>query len=315
MNDEIIVSIICNTYNHEKYIEQAIQGFIKQQTEFNYEILIHDDASTDNTVKIIKKYEDRYPEIIKPIYQQKNQYSIDFNNILQIQFQRAKGKYIAFCEGDDFWIDIRKLSKQVHVLNHHPELDLCVHSAKLYQFNHEIGRIAPKSENCIITIEEMILGGGGYVATNSLMFRSSLLKSIPHFLKIHPIDYAFQMYASTRGGALYLNEDMSVYNYMNPGSWTEKGSKNSDFAIHEVTKCIEMLAAFDSYTNCKYSQLISNCIMHGEYEILWIRGEMKEIIRNKKIYGLLSSKEKFRVWFRAIFPELYEWLRKKKHHL
>ena len=125
MNDEIIVSIICNTYNHEKYIEQAIQGFIKQQTEFNYEILIHDDASTDNTVKIIKKYEDRYPEIIKPIYQQKNQYSIDFNNILQIQFQRAKGKYIAFCEGDDFWIDIRKLSKQVHVLNHHPELDLC----------------------------------------------------------------------------------------------------------------------------------------------------------------------------------------------
>lgn len=315
MNDEIMVSIICNTYNHEEYIEQAIQGFINQQAEFNFEVLIHDDASTDNTAKIIKKYEDKYPKIIKPIYQKVNQYSLDINNIHRIQFPRIKGRYVAFCEGDDFWSDYHKISKQVQALELHPELDLCVHSAKMYQLGQEIGRIAPKNCDCIIPVEEMIRGGGGYVATNSLMLRSHLLEDLPSFLEIRPIDYAYQIYAAIRGGALYLNEDMSVYNFMNKGSWTEKGSMDFNFVVQCHTKCKQMLAGFNSYTNYKYTQAISDFIVRMDFEILWREGNMKKIISDKRIYNSLNQNQKIKTRLRLFFPQCYEWLRKKKYHL
>jgi len=315
MNDEIMVSVICNTYNHEKYIERAMKGFISQQTDFIFEVLVHDDASTDGTAKIIKKYEKKYPQIIKPIYQKENQYSIDINNIHRIQFPRVRGKYVAFCEGDDFWTDHQKLSKQVHALELHPELDLCVHSANKFQCNQKIGRIAPKSRNCIISVEEMIQGGGGYVATNSLMFRSRLLENIPPFLEINPIDYAYQIYASSRGGALYLNEDMSVYNYMNYGSWTERGSTDLKFAVQNLVKCKQMLNGFDSYTNHKYRKIISEILIRIDFEILWREGNMKKIISDKRIYNSLNQNQKIKTRLRLFFPKCYEWLRKKKYHL
>ena len=103
MNDDILVSINCITYNHEKYIAQAIESFLMQITNFKYEILIHDDASTDNTVKIIKEYEKKYPNVIKTIFQKENQYSKG-KKVEIFGFKKSRGKYIAFCEGDDYWL-------------------------------------------------------------------------------------------------------------------------------------------------------------------------------------------------------------------
>lgn len=100
--DKLMVSICCITYNHEKYISEALESFLMQKTSFKYEILIHDDASTDNTAKIIREYEKKFPEIIKPIYQIENQYSKGNKINLVYNFPRAKGKYIAICEGDDY---------------------------------------------------------------------------------------------------------------------------------------------------------------------------------------------------------------------
>ena len=108
MDKDIMVSIVCNTYNHEAYIEKALKGFVEQKTQYKFEVLLHDDASTDNTVKIIQKYEKLYPDLIKPIYQKYNQYSVDPNRIVEIQWPRITGKYVAFCEGDDYWIDCYK---------------------------------------------------------------------------------------------------------------------------------------------------------------------------------------------------------------
>ena len=117
INDNITVSICCVTYNHEKYIEQALKSFLEQKVDFKYEILIHDDASTDKTADIIRKYEKLFPDIIKPIYQSVNQYSIGITNVTQrYNFPRAKGKYIAICEGDDYWTDKHKLQRQVAIL-------------------------------------------------------------------------------------------------------------------------------------------------------------------------------------------------------
>ena len=115
------VSILCDTFNHEKYIRETLEGFLKQRTEFPFEIIVHDDASTDNTPAIVKEYAEKYPQIIKCILQKENQYSKKVNFWSDITFPKAQGKYIALCEGDDYWIDELKLQKQVDFLENNPD--------------------------------------------------------------------------------------------------------------------------------------------------------------------------------------------------
>ena len=118
-----MVSICCLAYNHGKKEKKTLDSILEQKTNFKYEILIHDDASTDHSAEIIREYEEKYPEIIKPIYQTVNQYSQDVSITPTIQVPRAKGKYIAICEGDDFWIDPLKLQKQFDFLEQNPEFN------------------------------------------------------------------------------------------------------------------------------------------------------------------------------------------------
>ena len=143
---DIRVSVICNAYNHERYIEKALKGFVSQKTNFDYEILIHDDASTDGTAAIIRKYESLYPDIIKPIYQEKNQYSQKVAITDTIQIPRAQGDYIAFCEGDDYWIDEFKLQKQFDILEKHPNINICGHAAFIEKDMALEGKVLPSKK-------------------------------------------------------------------------------------------------------------------------------------------------------------------------
>src|SRR5690554_4131282 len=125
-----LVSISCITYNHAPYIRQCLEGFLMQQCDFEYEILIHDDASTDGTSDIIREYQEKYPNIIKPIIQTENQWSQGVRGIMaRFNFPRAKGKYIALCEGDDYWTDPLKLQKQVDFLEENENYSFCFHDA------------------------------------------------------------------------------------------------------------------------------------------------------------------------------------------
>lgn len=130
--NSIIVSIICLAYNHEQYIRQCLEGFVMQKTDFAYEVIIHDDASTDKTATIIKEYELKYPHIIKPIYQKENQYSKGVKIGKTFLYPKVQGKYIAECEGDDYWIDPLKLQKQVDFLEKNPNYSMCHTSFKYY---------------------------------------------------------------------------------------------------------------------------------------------------------------------------------------
>lgn len=125
-----LVSISCITYNHSKFIRECLEGMLMQKTSFEFEILIHDDASTDGTQDIIREYQGKYPNIIKSILQRENQYSKGiFGMNATFNYPRAKGKYIALCEGDDYWIDPYKLQKQVDFLDQNPEYSMCFHNA------------------------------------------------------------------------------------------------------------------------------------------------------------------------------------------
>ena len=134
-NDKVaqlpLVSICSITYNHAPYIRQCLDGFLMQKTNFKYEIIIHDDASTDGTTEIIKEYAEKYPDLITPVFQTENQYSKGLRGFFaKFVFPHAKGKYIALCEGDDFWIDPYKLQKQVDFMEANPEYSMCFHSIK-----------------------------------------------------------------------------------------------------------------------------------------------------------------------------------------
>ena len=124
-SDAPVVSISCIVFNQERYVEDALNGFLNQKTDFPFEILIHDDASTDGTVDIIKRYHADYPNIIRPLYQQENQYSKGRRIMPEFNFPRAQGRYIALCEGDDFWIDESKLQRQKDFLDANPDYVVC----------------------------------------------------------------------------------------------------------------------------------------------------------------------------------------------
>ena len=115
------VSIRCITYNQEPYIAQALDGFLMQDTDFPFEVVVHDDASTDRTADIIREYERNYPKIVKPIYEKENLYIKQNKLFNKIVNDACRGKYIALCEGDDYWIDTLKLQKQINFLEKNPD--------------------------------------------------------------------------------------------------------------------------------------------------------------------------------------------------
>ena len=130
-----LVTIRCITYNHEPYIRQCLEGFVMQKTNFPFEAIVHDDASTDGTAAIIREYAEKYPDIIKPIYETENQYSKHDGSLRKIMDAHTHGKYVAMCEGDDYWIDPLKLQKQVDFLERHQEYVLS-HTAIMYYFQN-----------------------------------------------------------------------------------------------------------------------------------------------------------------------------------
>lgn len=129
--DSPLVSVRCITYNHEPYIAQALDGFLNQETTFPFEIIVHDDASTDKTADIIREYEAKYPKIIKPIYEIENQFSKYDGSLGRIMKNACKGKYFAYCEGDDYWTDPNKLQMQIDWLESHPDYAMCFHRSKI----------------------------------------------------------------------------------------------------------------------------------------------------------------------------------------
>ena len=259
MNNDVEVSVICNAYNHGKYIRDALNGFVMQKTDFKYEILIHDDASTDNTADIIREFEAKYPDKIKPIYQTENQYSKNVWITDVYQLRRSKGKYIAICEGDDYWTDPGKLQKQYDALEAHPEIDICVHASTLVNASDGSvsGTVEHGSEVTVIPAQNVIEGGGDFVSTNSIFVRREILTDRRKFVDVCPLDYTYQISGSLRGGMLYLPDNMSAYRVSVPGSWSVSNNKNRRGNLAFVKELMAGLKQLDTDTDKKYHGIIS----------------------------------------------------------
>lgn len=221
----LIVSIQCFTYNHEKYIRDTLEGFVMQKTNFRFEAIVHDDASTDGTSEIIKEYAEKYPSIIKPIYETENQYSKKDGTLRRIMFDACKGRYIAFCEGDDYWTDPYKLQKQVDYLEANPECVLCSHRYREYlqsseTFTENVDLSHSGDVKGIKYDLNLLIRGGWLSHPLSCMYRRASY-DISYLNKFKVVTDAVLFYVLLKKGYGYcMNDIMAVYRIHGKGIWS-----------------------------------------------------------------------------------------------
>lgn len=324
-NESILVSINCITYNHEKYIKDALESFLKQKTNFKFEILIHDDASTDNTADIIREYELKYPDIIKSIIQEENKQSKGIKKISHVyNHTRAKGKYIAMCEGDDYWTDEYKLQKQVNYMESNPGCTFCFHNAFTVNYLSEDKdrKVIPwltENKNYASTGNRKYSAGElqllGFIPTASFMFPKYVLDNPPQWFFDAPVgDNAMKLIAASKGYAYYINEEMCVYRTNVPNSSMDKWKKvNASVERKEkkIKRCedfIRMLDDFNKWSNFTYNTEIDEGKKTWEVQ-LEVEKNNKSVFNNRRYYSYFKSislKEKAILGIKCYFPRLIQ---------
>lgn len=318
---EIMVSICCITYNQEAYVRQALEGFVSQKTSFFYEVLIHDDASTDHTADIIREYALRYPDQIKPILQAENQYAKGLTNVSgTYNFPRARGRYIAMCEGDDYWTDPHKLQKQVDFLEAHPGCSLVFHSARIEVLGRALTdrKMRPYKKSRKVLPEEIINKTSGY-PTASLMFRTDMVKKLPKFYVRAPLaDVPLQLMAAARGWAYYMDQPMCVYRLGGAASWTTL-MKQGDYEKKQkqyYEEMREMYRRFDQETTGRFHKAARQASARVHFLTKVNLRQYEEVLarKNRRFYRELNLRTRFFIRFETLAPGLYGLALRLYHH-
>lgn len=270
-----LVSVYCMTYNQVNTIAQAIQGVIMQKTDFPFELIVHDDASTDGTAEVVREYAEKYPDIIKPIFQTENQF---FNcNLIETYIHPAsKGKYIAICEGDDFWTDEDKLQLQVDCMQEHPDCSMCFHAVSQQGPDGSLMRVRPLKRTGETVGSLVIKRGGLFCPTVSLMFRRDVMDTWPDFRREADVyDYPAQVLAVSMGSVWYIDRFMAVYRFACQGSWTAQRANKVDFKHLENET--QWLLKFNDYTQNRYADAVNYHMAH-----MWFTEYRKTLDTNVK---------------------------------
>jgi len=227
------LSVCIITYNHEKYISDTINGVLTQNTDFDYEIVIGEDCSTDNTRSIIIEYANKFPGKFRLLLP-KNNLGMMKNFIATLM--ACTGEYIALCEGDDYWTDPDKLQKQIDFLDKNPNYNICSHNANIFT-DEKFVKIYCRSNHPETMDLKYLLAYGSGCPTCSLVFRNKAIKNLPDwFYKIRGGDWGIQIVAAQYGKMKYFNEIMGVYRRHNQGALyainkEAKSRGESDFCL------------------------------------------------------------------------------------
>lgn len=245
--DGILVAINCLAYNHESYIRDCLEGFLAQQTTFRFAVVVHDDASTDKTADIIREYAERYPDIIIPIYETVNQYTRADSQIFDKMNEASDAtgaRYIALCDGDDYWTDRHKLQKQIDILEADSSLAACATDISLVDsqgntINPKRGGMAKDGADGRYNLQEFYRSNRSY-PTCTVVFRlvhkEELRKKYRHTFNWYLGDWTLWMVLHAYGDFYYLDEPTAAYR-INPTSATHTcnrvGRAYADFYINK----------------------------------------------------------------------------------
>lgn len=298
-NSKPLVAIRCLVYNHEPYLRDCLEGFVMQQTNFPFVAIVHDDASTDNSAAIIREYEEKYSDIIKPIYETENQWRKGtLTKVMNTAIEATGAKYVAMCEGDDYWTDPLKLQKQVDFMEENPECSLCFH--KVNTLIQETGEI--KEEFIVRDVpgrsDIIDLAKGNYIHTLSVLYRRKCLniEKLNSIMPYLPGDYVMWMLLAENGYIYKFNEAMAVYRY-GVGIWSKGWNYNKTMA---VLKTLTKLS-------CVIENLEAKMILKAEVQKL--STEIIDYISNvEKQYNQICSSRAYKLGKCLLNP--LKWLRR-----
>ena len=314
--NELLVTVVCLAYNHGEYIRRTLEGFVNQKTDFKYQVIVHDDASHDNTAEIISEYAEKYPEIIIPIFQTENQYSQKKGIIKTFILPVIQGKYVALCEGDDYWTDVRKLQKQLDALEANMDCFMCVHKVSEVNENEiKTGYIYPSTnmETGVLQSKDFLLKcfRNYSFQTSSYFFRAQeyleCRRNPPEFVKLCDVgDEAYLLYFGQLGNVYYINEEMSCYRRGAESSWSKKNKNiTSEKAIKHQDKMYHTIVAFDKYTNYAFHDICLERESKYFARIMILMCQSKEYFKPeyRELFRNLSIKRKLFVFFAVLFPK------------
>lgn len=335
------VSIICPTYNQSSYIIDAMNGFAMQQTNFPFLAVIIDDASTDGEQEVIKSYIEEHFDHLEGsgykewetedacwtfaqhvenkschfvvAYLKKNLYGNPKKNEIIKEFLQSK--YIALCEGDDYWTDPLKLQKQVDFLEGHEEYCLCCSDALVLN-QGQMESWKRYTDDCKVPVEDIVIGGGLWLQTVTFVYRNGLLNNYPDCCrKCHVGDYPLIIWAALNGGVYYLHDETGVYRFQSAGSWTLAiKNKPIESLMKGWRSEVEMLKGLDEWSSGMYSGAFCRRIRDYYFNEIICRykryaGKIESGFPDLSCY--LSKVQRIRVWFiRLHIEKLYFHLKK-----
>ena len=283
-----LVAIHCLVYNHEPYLKKCLDGFVMQQTNFPFVAIVHDDASTDNSAAIIREYEQKYPDIIRPIYETENQYSRPDGKlifIMQDAILATGAKYVAICEGDDYWTDPLKLQKQYDILEKDPQLmavvtDACTVDRKGNLITAKLGGAVPNDKEGKYTLRDFFAIPQHKYTTATVMYSTrhyeEVNKKLLYTVSPYLGDWQLWIILHSYGPFYYLNDVTAAYR-TNPTSLTHTvnrvgRAKASRDICHKIADILPEEYA-DIANNLRKTQ--------------WVWMSVAHAARKEKCYGLM----------------------------
>ncbi len=310
------VSIIVLTYNQEQFIAQAVNSALMQEVDFDYEILIGDDASTDRTAEIVLGLQAAHPGSIRVLQRDKTEAQAERKrglggktNFVQA-FEACHGKYIALLDGDDYWIDRNKLQKQVDFLEANPDFAICFTNVSAF---HEDGsrepeNLCPPDQRDVSTLEHLLLGN--FIPACSVMFRRGLVEELPGwYLKLKMGDWPLYILLAPHGKIKYFNEVTAAYRMHGSGSWSLRNR-----SYHDV-KLLKLLEQVNRHFDFRYSNIIDAARSRYYFELAEMylqRGHPRHALIPIR-RGIRSSRGRHRglmsLWLQVKAPGFYNSLK------
>lgn len=298
-DNDIVVSVCVITYNHEKYIAQCLENIVAQECGFAYEVVVRDDCSTDGTRDIVELFCDRYPKLFRLIHAEEN---IGANRNLLKVFEHSRGQYIALCEGDDYWLDKKKLQIQIDAMREHPGVMFCSHACRLHGKDGlgEVTYLKGSHDFSETTCADVLKIAGQFAPTASYVLSKDVIQTLPAWFADAPVgDFFLEMYGIAAGRGLHLNKAMSAYRVSSENSWStqnnERNAKKLMGFSQRMTHCLSRMAEnpifrpFDfsrKYAASQFNTAVG-ALLIGDYSVY--KSAISDCWRTKPMLSLTQS--------------------------